>query len=76
MQTKRKKRKKGSKNPSSADLGRAHPPHRADDIVVTVSPGDEVRLAVDIYGAQDILDNSLGDGIAFDWGDGDAGGRF
>ena len=43
---------------------------------VTVSPGDEVRLAVDIYGAQDILDNSLGDGIAFDWGDGDAGGDF
>ena len=43
---------------------------------VTVGSGDQVRLAVDVYGAQDIFDNSLGDGIAFDWGDGDAGGDF
>ena len=41
---------------------------------VAVSSGDEVRFAVDVYGAQDILDNSLGDGVAFDWSDGDAGG--
>ena len=41
---------------------------------VTVSSGDEVRFAVDVYGAQNILDNSLGDGVTFDWSDGDAGG--
>ncbi len=34
---------------------------------VTVSPGDRVRLGVDVYGMQDILDNSLGNGVSFEW---------
>ena len=43
---------------------------------VTVSPGDEVRLAVNIYGRQDILDNEHGGIHTFDWRDRDAGGGF
>ena len=43
---------------------------------VTVSPGDALRLEVDIYGRQDILDNDHGDIHAFDWSDGDADGSF
>ncbi len=43
---------------------------------VTVSGGDKIRLSVDIYGAQDIKANGLGDDIGFLWGDGDAGGTI
>ena len=43
---------------------------------VTVSPGDRVQLGVDVYGAQDIKNNSLGDDVTFDWGDDGAGGEF
>ena len=43
---------------------------------VTVSPGDRVTLSVDIYGAQDIKANALGDGIGFLWSDGNAGGTI
>ena len=43
---------------------------------VTVSPGDRVTLSVDIYGAQDIKANALGDGIGFLWSDDNAGGNF
>ena len=34
---------------------------------VTVSPRDQVRLGVDVYGMQDILDNELGNNVAFEW---------
>ena len=43
---------------------------------ITVSPGDRVTLSVDIYGAQDIKANALGDGIGFLWSDDNAGGNF
>ena len=43
---------------------------------VTVSAGDKIRLSVDIYGAQDIKANGLGDDIGFLWSDGDAGGTI
>ena len=43
---------------------------------VTVSGGDTIRLSVDVFGAQDIKDNGLADGLDFLWGDGDAGGNF
>ncbi len=43
---------------------------------VNVSGGDSVRLRVDIYGAQDIKDDKLAEGIGFLWSDGDAGGSF
>ena len=40
---------------------------------VTVRTEDVVRLGVDVYGVQDILDNSLADGKTFDWDDGGSG---
>ena len=43
---------------------------------VTVSPGDRVTLSVDIYGAQDIKANALGDDVGFFWSDDNAGGNF
>ena len=43
---------------------------------VTVSPSDRVTLSVDIYGAQDIKANGLGDDIGFLWSDGNAGGTI
>ena len=43
---------------------------------VVLSPGDRVRLAVDIYGRQNILDNSLGDGVTFEWSVSPNGGEF
>ena len=43
---------------------------------ITVSAGDKVRLSVDIYGVQDILDNSLGDDVTFDWSVEPSGGSF
>ena len=43
---------------------------------VTLSAGDVVGLSFDIYGRQKILDNALGEGHAFVWDDGGAGGSF
>jgi Leucine-rich repeat (LRR) protein len=43
---------------------------------LTLSPGDFVTLSFDVYGRQGVLDNGLGAGRAFVWGDGDAGGSF
>ncbi len=43
---------------------------------LTVSPGDRVRLWVDVYGLQDVLDNSLGDDVTFDWSVSPSGGSF
>ncbi len=34
---------------------------------VTVRPGDQVRLSVDVFGLQDAEDNSLGDSVTFLW---------
>ena len=50
-------------------------------IVPKVSPiavlaGDQVRLSVDVYGVQDILNNSLGDDVTFDWSVEPSGGSF
>ena len=40
---------------------------------ISVGPGDDVRLSVDIYGVQDILDNSLADNLPIlFWDDGAA----
>jgi len=43
---------------------------------VTVSSGDLIRIGVDVYGAQDIKDNDLADGIRFLWSDDGGGGNF
>ena len=43
---------------------------------VTVSPGDRVRLWMDVYGMQDILDNSLADDATFDWSVNPSAGSF
>ena len=43
---------------------------------VTVSSGDRIRVGVDVYGAQDIKDNDLADGIGFLWNDDGGGGNF
>ncbi len=43
---------------------------------VTLRGGDSVRLAVDLYGAQDVLDNTLSQDVAITWSDGGAGGDF
>ena len=43
---------------------------------VTVLQNDRLRLNVDIYGVQDILDNSLGDRVTFDWSIMPHGGTF
>ena len=43
---------------------------------ITLSAGDKVRLSVDIYGMQDILDNSLADDVDFDWSVEPSGGSF
>ena len=59
-------------NTARARISRIEPTIRS----VTVSPGDRVTLSVDIYGAQDIKANALGDGIGFLWSDDNAGGNF
>ena len=41
----------------------------------TVSARDRIRLSVDVYGRQNILDNRLADGIEFEW-DAGANGNF
>ena len=49
---------------------------------LTLSPGDEVMLKIDVYGLQDVLDNTLADTDnashrpRFEWTDGSAGGTF
>ncbi len=48
---------------------------------VTLRAGESVRLGVDVYGIQDILDNDLADGVEvdpplFSWSDGGRGGSF
>ena len=43
---------------------------------INVSAGARIRLGVDVFGAQDIKDNGLADGIDLMWSDGDAGGNF
>ena len=58
-------------NTARARISRIEPTIRS----VTVSGGDEVRLSVDVYGAQDLKDNSLGN-VGFIWEDGGAGGSF
>ena len=45
-------------------------------LTVTLSAGDRVWLGVDIYGVQDILDNSLGDDVSFEWTIEPRGGLF
>ncbi len=42
----------------------------------TVSAGDILRLGVDVYGRQNLLDNALADEIRFEWDDGSANGSF
>ena len=44
---------------------------------ISVRSGDSVRLSVDIYGAQNILDNTIADNLTtLFWDDGSAGGKF
>jgi hypothetical protein len=57
-------------NTARARISRIEPTIRS----VTVSAGDRIRIGVDVYGAQDIKSNGLGDGIGFLWSDDDAGG--
>ena len=42
----------------------------------TMSSGDSVRLGVDVYGRQDLLNNDLAEDVEFDWDDGHGGGGF
>ena len=43
---------------------------------VTVSPGNVIRLRVNVYGKQLILDNTLGDYVPFYWSITPSGGKF
>ena len=43
---------------------------------VAINPGRTVRLEVDVFGRQDILDNSLADSVFILWDDGRVGGTF
>ena len=43
---------------------------------VTVSPREKVRLSVDVYGLQDILDNGLATDVTFEWSVKPRGGSF
>ena len=43
---------------------------------ITIRSGGQVRLDVNIYGRQDILDNSLADRVIINWSDDGAGGSF
>ena len=43
---------------------------------VTLQGGEDVRLAIEVYGVQNVLDNSLLDNITLVWDDNDAGGSF
>lgn len=59
-------------NLAAARVSRIEPSIRS----VIVSAGEQIRLDVDVYGAQDIKENDLADGIGFLWDDGDGGGVF
>ena len=54
------------------DISRVAPAVRS----VTVSPGEKVRLSVDVYGLQDILDNGLAKDVTFEWSVSPSGGSF
>ena len=43
---------------------------------VSLRSDEMVRLAIDVYGLQDIVNNDLVDDVAVDWDDGNAGGSF
>ena len=43
---------------------------------IATNPGSTVRLAVDVYGRQDLLDNSLADSVFIIWDDEHVGGTF
>ncbi len=43
---------------------------------VTLRVGDTVRLSVEVYGLQNIQDDSLGDPVTFDWSVSSSGGSF
>ena len=43
---------------------------------ITLSAEDRVRLLVNVYGVQDILDNSLADDVTFEWSVEPSGGAF
>lgn len=57
---------------STAKILRISPSVRS----VTVWTDDLVRLAVDVYGLQDVLDNFLADDVTFDWSVLPIGGSF
>ena len=54
------------------DISRVAPAVRS----VTVSPGERVRLSVDVYGLQDILNNGFAKDITFEWSVNPSGGSF
>ena len=43
---------------------------------LTLSPSDSVRLAVNIYGVQNVLDNDLADDVTFEWSVDPSAGSF
>ena len=43
---------------------------------IAIAPEDKVRLAVNVFGLQDILNNSLGDDVTFEWTSDDGTGSF
>ncbi len=57
---------------SQAKISRIEPSIRS----ATVGAGDRIRIGVDVYGAQNIKDNSLAEGIGFSWNDDGGGGSF
>ena len=57
---------------SQAKISRIVPSIRS----ATVGAGDRIRIGVDVYGAQNIKENSLAEGIGFSWNDDGGGGSF
>ncbi len=43
---------------------------------VVIGPGEVLRLEIDLYGRQNVLDNDLADQVLIVWDDGRAGGTF
>ena len=43
---------------------------------IHIGSGEEVRLSVDLYGRQNVLDNDLADLVVIHWSDNQAGGMF
>ena len=58
---------------SQAKISRLEPSIRS---VTVVGAGDRIRIGVDVYGAQNINENSLAEGIGFSWNDDGGGGSF